>query len=646
MSQAKRSLNVRGRLSTLEFATRAKGFELASLEARLLMCADGDEVLGAHLPDNLGTYPVITQQATVKAATTTGTASTVAAGASLSSVPALDSRPGAYAKLYLDFNGDTTPTWGNYAPGTTPAYDTDGDPTTFSDAELASIHQIFDRVAEKYSPFNIDVTTVDPGNLNNKQSAKVVIGGDGAWLGSQAGGVAYVGGFTNSASNVVFVFPKNLGNGYAQYVGEAAAHESGHGFGLQHQSSYDATGTKTSEYAPANTAGDAPVMGNSYTARRGLWWLGTPSNSATTLQDDMSVISGSTNGFGYRADDFGNSLAAASTLTLNGTTLSGAGVVEKTSDSDVFSFTAGAGALTLSVTPTTAGGMLDARINLTDDSGTVLASSDNGLAESLSTTVAQGTYYLTVSSHGGYGDVGEYTISGTETAPTTVTPQPTVPMAPSSLAAQATSTSAVHLTWTDNSSDETGFKIYSSRDGSNWTLLGTVGANVTGVDNTGLRKNQTYYYKVLAYNAVGDSSESNVASAKTSYTARTALKGDLNLDGVVDFNDLVILSQHYNTSVATATGGNADVAWQQGDMNDDGVVDFNDLVTLSQNYNAAPAADTGSDTGTLTPVGGAVASSSLVTTLSTAARSAAAAGRRLPFSITRVARQARLAGHA
>ena len=629
-------MNVRGRLSTLKANKRAKAFELASLEARLLMCADGDEVPGAHLPDDLGTYPAITEQATVTAPTG-GTAAV--AGASLASVPALDSRVGAYAKLYLDFNGDTTSTWGSYSPGTTPAYDTDGDPTSFSSAELTSMHQIFDRVAEKYSPFNIDVTTVDPGNLNNKQTLKVVIGGDGAWLGSPSGGVAYVGSFANSSSNEVFVFPKNLGNGYAQYVAEAAAHESGHGFGLQHQSSYDSAGNKTSEYAPANAAGDAPIMGNSYTARRGMWWLGTPSNSSASLQDDMSIISSSTNGFGYRADDFGNSLPAASALTLNGTALWGAGVIEKTSDSDVFSFTAGAGALALSVNSSSAGGMLDAKIDLRNASGTVLASSDSGLAESLNATVTQGTYYLTVASHGGYGDVGQYTISGTETA-VTVTPQPTVPVAPSALVAHATSSSSVRLTWTDNASDETGFKIYNSRDGSNWTLVGTVGANVTSVDNTGLKKNQTYYYKVRAYNAVGDSIDSNVASAKVTYTASTALKGDVNFDGVVDFNDLVILSQNYNTSVATATGGNADVAWQQGDMNDDGMVDFNDLVILSQNYNSVAAADTGTDTGSLTPVGSAAASSALMgSSTASAATSETVAARQGVFSLKRVARK-------
>jgi GH25 family lysozyme M1 (1,4-beta-N-acetylmuramidase) len=54
------------------------------------------------------------------------------------------------------------------------------------------------------------------------------------------------------------------------------------------------------------------------------------------------------------------------------------------------------------------------------------------------------------------------------------------------------------------------------------------------------------------------------------------LRGDTNLNGVVDFTDLVSLAQTYGTA------GN----WRQGDFNYDGVVNFADLVSLAQNYNA------------------------------------------------------------
>src|SRR5262249_25565354 len=50
-------------------------------------------------------------------------------------VPVYNSLPGAKATLYLDFNGDFTLSWGGYLNIDTPAYDTDGDPNTFSATE-------------------------------------------------------------------------------------------------------------------------------------------------------------------------------------------------------------------------------------------------------------------------------------------------------------------------------------------------------------------------------------------------------------------------------------------------------------------------------------------------------------------------------
>jgi hypothetical protein len=51
--------------------------------------------------------------------------------------------------------------------------------------------------------------------------------------------------------------------------------------------------------------------------------------------------------------------------------------------------------------------------------------------------------------------------------------------------------------------------------------------------------------------------------------------GDLNLDGVVNFTDLLILAQHY---------GQPTSKWDQGDLNYDGMVNFADLLGLAQNY--------------------------------------------------------------
>ena len=144
-------------------------------------------------------------------------------------VPAFSSLPtpinSQTATLYLDFNGDFTASFGPYSNITTPAYDIDDDPLSFSSLELTNIQKIWSGVAEKYSPFNLNVTTVDPGNRTTGQTMAVNIGGDGAWQGGPSGGIASVGGFLGGFTTG-FVFPKWLGNGNPKYVTEAASHEA------------------------------------------------------------------------------------------------------------------------------------------------------------------------------------------------------------------------------------------------------------------------------------------------------------------------------------------------------------------------------------------------------------------------------------
>lgn len=391
-----------------------RSFQVAQLERRLLMCVEHAQ--HGHLPEDLGTFGVYLDVPYATDTTATGTSALAgAAMAPLTSVPVLSSRPGATAKLYLDFNGEAPAEWGEFTPGATPAYDQDGLATSFSSGELSSIREIWSRVAEKYSPFNIDVTTVDPGNLSNYQTSSVVFGGTGDWLGAPAGGIAYVGGFYNSAPNTSYVFTKNLGNGDARHAAEAAAHESGHLFGLQHQGQWSGT-TLVSEYS-AGTSAAAPIMGNSFAAPRGLWWRGTPSTSPASVQDDMGVIGGSTNRFGYRADDFGSTIAAAGQLTMSDDTFTASGVIERSTDWDYFRFNTGAGAVSFDAATLAAGATLDLQLGLFDSAGTRVAlASTSSLGEKLAANVAAGTYYLGVGSRGNYGDVGQYTLSGTVVA--------------------------------------------------------------------------------------------------------------------------------------------------------------------------------------------------------------------------------------
>ena len=91
-----------------------------------------------------------------------------------------------------------------------------------------------------------------------------------------------------------------------------------------------------------------------------------------------------------------------------------------------------------------------------------------------------------------------------------------IPAAPSKLTATAVSRSQVNLTWTDNSSNETGFTIQrSSNSGATWAQIATVGQNVTAYSDNTVAKKKTYEYRVAATNSAGTSAWSNVATVTT-----------------------------------------------------------------------------------------------------------------------------------
>ncbi len=164
--------------------------------------------------------------------------------------------------------------------------------------------------------------------------------------------------------------------------------------------------------------------------------------------------------------------------------------------------------------------------NSTDETGFLIERSLNNTVWSEITSVAaniksyQNTgltastlYYYRIRSYNSAGN-SAYTAA---VSATTSGASGNLPGAPSNLSATSTSTTQINLTWTDNSTNETGFKIERSPDGNTgWAEIGTVTANTTTFQNTGLTANTPYYYRVRAYNTSGNSAYSNTSNATTS----------------------------------------------------------------------------------------------------------------------------------
>jgi hypothetical protein len=121
---------------------------------------------------------------------------------------------------------------------------------------------------------------------------------------------------------------------------------------------------------------------------------------------------------------------------------------------------------------------------------------------------------------------------------------PPVASAPTNLVLNNISAISTTLNWIDNASSELGYKIYRSTDGINYSLVTTVGANVTSSVQGGLFPATTYYWKVAAYTegsvsgfVAGNASTANcsVSGVKTipgNYASLTAAAAALQSAGI------------------------------------------------------------------------------------------------------------------
>jgi hypothetical protein len=89
------------------------------------------------------------------------------------------------------------------------------------------------------------------------------------------------------------------------------------------------------------------------------------------------------------------------------------------------------------------------------------------------------------------------------------------PPLPSELFATAVSSSQIALSWQRNHQNEIGFDVERSTNATSFGQIGTTGAGVTSYLDTNLHSHTTYYYRVRAFNAVGQSVYSNTNGATT-----------------------------------------------------------------------------------------------------------------------------------
>jgi titin len=120
------------------------------------------------------------------------------------------------------------------------------------------------------------------------------------------------------------------------------------------------------------------------------------------------------------------------------------------------------------------------------------------------------TYRVAAVNTAGY---SPYTNESAATTQGGVVP-PATPAAPTLLTTSAASSTQITLNWTDNSNNETGFNV-ERQNGAAWSIVKTVGPNVTTYSDTGLAASTAYTYRVSAVNGAAVSGYTNTSTATT-----------------------------------------------------------------------------------------------------------------------------------
>lgn len=135
-----------------------------------------------------------------------------------------------------------------------------------------------------------------------------------------------------------------------------------------------------------------------------------------------------------------------------------------------------------------------------------------------------------------------------------------VPNPPTNLKVTAVSQSELDLTWQDNSSNELVFKIERRRnDETTWTEIAQVIGGTTSFSSTSLLADSTYFYRLRASNQGGESSYSNVSSAKVECNLVVLVTNNSGINTICSGKAALLA---VNTNVSDAT-----YQWKQNGIN-------------------------------------------------------------------------------
>ncbi|YCM42509.1 M12 family metallo-peptidase [Verrucomicrobiaceae bacterium 227] len=301
--------------------------------------------------------------------------------AQVTGVPELSSRPGAAYTVYLNVAGfDYEGNWAGTpnAPGFTPAVNRTAATSTgaFTSDEQTQIKAMWARLAQSYTGFDINVTTIDPAPAGLTDAERqayydatpnmlhTIVGSQerdayvdntlnaegqptnptGKWYSTGADGVAQLGvaagdAPTGSGFHTNWMFSEaqagtaNGGVINGDYIGAVAAHENGHSFGLRHQGDFTgANTTPANEYTNGDTyAGDGSyvaIMGNASGRQRVVWRDGTVHNSVYNestnsfdevqqQQNDVQTILSTNSVAGAATDEYGDPTGRTGAVDLH-----------------------------------------------------------------------------------------------------------------------------------------------------------------------------------------------------------------------------------------------------------------------------------------------------------------------------------------